>query len=96
MHEKALALIHECVFNLQHVMPIIKLMVNALSYRLSLEEDDIRDRLEPAIRYLQKLGPEHLELIFKNARWVIDVNHDMGLQVRYDYSTRSMFRSSGD
>ena len=85
MHEKALTLIHECVSSLQCAVVFCELMIT--TFRLSLEEDDLRDKLEPAIRYLQKLGPEHLELIFKNARWVIDVNHDMGLQVRRTLST---------
>ncbi|KAF8328035.1 hypothetical protein F5887DRAFT_1188588 [Amanita rubescens] len=35
---------------------------------LSEKEDDLDDKLMPTIGYLQKLGPEHLEQIFKSAR----------------------------
>lgn len=48
---------------------------------LSLQEDDIHDKLDPAVRYLQKLGTEQLDLIFRSANWVLDIDHDMGLQV---------------
>jgi hypothetical protein len=48
---------------------------------LSKEKANLNDKLEPAIRYLQKLGPEHLPLIFDSARWVIDADHELGLQV---------------
>lgn len=55
--------------------------------RLSLDEDDVRDKLEPAVRYLQRLGPEYLPLIFENARWVLDVDRTIGLQVRRSTGT---------
>ena len=35
----------------------------------------------PTISYLQKLGPEHLEQIFKSARWVFEMNQDMAFEV---------------
>ncbi|KAF8311952.1 hypothetical protein DL93DRAFT_2060501 [Clavulina sp. PMI_390] len=52
-----------------------------LIHELSLDEDDLLDKLGPAIRYLQKLGTEYLDLIFRSARWVIDVDAKMGLQI---------------
>ncbi|KAF9509816.1 hypothetical protein BS47DRAFT_1411338 [Hydnum rufescens UP504] len=53
----------------------------ALLHDLSKEKVDLNDKLEPAIRYLQKLGPEHLPLIFNSAQWVIDADHGLGLQI---------------
>jgi Vam6/Vps39-like protein vacuolar protein sorting-associated protein 39 len=35
----------------------------------------------PTVRYLQKLGPEYLQHIFKYARWVFDTDVDMGFEV---------------
>lgn len=49
--------------------------------RLSEKEDDVDDKLMPTISYLQKLGPEHLEQIFKSARWVFEMNQDMAFEV---------------
>ncbi|KAF8333851.1 hypothetical protein F5887DRAFT_991627 [Amanita rubescens] len=48
---------------------------------LSEKEDDLDDKLMPTISYLQKLGPEHLEQIFKSARWVFEMNQDMAFQI---------------
>lgn len=53
----------------------------ALLQQLSENEDDIRDKLNPTISYLQKLGPEYLDQVFKTARWVFDRDREMGLQV---------------
>lgn len=53
----------------------------ALLQQLSENEDDIRDKLDPTVSYLQKLGPEYLDQIFKSARWVFDQDREMGLQV---------------
>ena len=49
--------------------------------RQSEKEDDMQDKLTPTISYLQKLGPEHLEQIFKSARWVFEMNQDMAFEV---------------
>lgn len=35
-------------------------------------ETSLRERLGPTIRYLQKLGSKHLDLIFKGARWIFE------------------------
>lgn len=49
--------------------------------RLSEKESNPQDKVEPSIRYLQKLGPEHLDHIFETSRWVFAEDEDMGLEV---------------
>jgi len=48
---------------------------------LSTRETDLELKLQPAIRYLQKLGPLYLLLIFSHARWVLEADPQQGLQV---------------
>lgn len=48
---------------------------------LAKEEDDKLDRYPPTIRYLQKLGPGELPLIFDSSRWVFKEDPKMALQV---------------
>lgn len=48
---------------------------------LSEREDDVQDKLQPTISYLQKLGPEHLEQIFKSARWAFEIDQDMAFEI---------------
>ena len=38
--------------------------------RLAKEEDDPLDRYPPIVRYLQKLGPDHLQTIFDHSEWI--------------------------
>lgn len=47
------------------------------------KEEDEEEKLGPSIRYLQRLGPEHLAQIFEFSRWVINENKDQGFQVRF-------------
>ncbi|EGN98719.1 hypothetical protein SERLA73DRAFT_168336 [Serpula lacrymans var. lacrymans S7.3] len=49
--------------------------------QLNENEPDIRDRLQPSISYLQKLGPEHLEQIFESSRWVFGQDRDMAFEI---------------
>lgn len=48
---------------------------------LSRKEDDPLDKYQPSIRYLQKLGPEYLDLIFKSARWIFESKPEMAFDV---------------
>lgn len=48
---------------------------------LSADEDDKLDKLGPTIRYLQKLGPSHLNLIFSSSKWLFSADAPMALQV---------------
>lgn len=49
--------------------------------RLSDEEEDKEDKLQPSILYLQKLGPEYMDLVFSSSRWMFDVDSNMAFQV---------------
>lgn len=51
------------------------------SNRLSENEADMRGRLMPSINYLQRLGPEYLDLIFEHSRWVFEQDVDIGFEV---------------
>ncbi|KAF8637825.1 hypothetical protein AX16_010742 [Volvariella volvacea WC 439] len=48
---------------------------------LNEQEEDMEDRLQPSITYLQKLGPEHLQQIFRSSRWVFEQNPDMAFNI---------------
>ncbi|PPR05963.1 hypothetical protein CVT24_004627 [Panaeolus cyanescens] len=48
---------------------------------LSDDETDMEDKLGPTIHYLQKLGPEYLDQIFKYARWVFETDSEMAFQI---------------
>ncbi|KAM0752115.1 hypothetical protein T439DRAFT_299856 [Meredithblackwellia eburnea MCA 4105] len=49
--------------------------------QMSHEEEDPEEKLGPTIRYLQKLGSEHLELIFESSRWIFDISQEAGLEI---------------
>ncbi|KAJ3506301.1 hypothetical protein NMY22_g17296 [Coprinellus aureogranulatus] len=48
---------------------------------ISKDEDDIEEKLDPSIRYLQKLGPENLSQIFESAKWIFDTDKDRAFQI---------------
>lgn len=52
-----------------------------LGFRLSEKSTDVEDKLRPSISYLQKLGPEYLDQIFKYSRWIFDQDADMAFEV---------------
>lgn len=45
------------------------------------DDDDDDERLQPTVRYLQKLGPDHLELIFETSKWVLAANRTAALEI---------------
>lgn len=47
---------------------------------LSTKEDDEEEKLGPTVRYLQKLGPEYLQITFEASKWVFDVNPKTAFQ----------------
>ncbi|KAJ9090674.1 hypothetical protein QFC20_007852 [Naganishia adeliensis] len=47
----------------------------------SIDEEDKLDKLDPTIRYLQKLGPEHVDLIFSEAKWVFQEDAQMASRI---------------
>lgn len=82
MHSKALDLLQE------YASPLLRLHSNfSLPCRLSALEDDMEDRLSPSIQYLQKLGPEYIDEVFRYARWILDTDKDMAFQVCARYPT---------
>ncbi|PSR72950.1 hypothetical protein PHLCEN_2v11187 [Hermanssonia centrifuga] len=48
---------------------------------LSEKETDKRDKFMPTVTYLQRLGPEHLNLIFEYSRWVFEQDADIAFEV---------------
>ncbi|RXW25536.1 hypothetical protein EST38_g333 [Candolleomyces aberdarensis] len=48
---------------------------------ISEDETDLEDKLDPSIRYLQKLGPEHISQIFESARWIFNTDKDMAFKI---------------
>lgn len=49
--------------------------------QLSDKEPDMRDKLMPSVTYLQRLGPEYLDLIFEHSRWVFEHDVDIGFEI---------------
>jgi hypothetical protein len=43
----------------------------------------MRDKLMPSVNYLQRLGPEYLDLIFEHSRWVFEKDDNIAFEVRY-------------
>jgi len=41
----------------------------------------MEDKLDPSIRYLQKLGPEYIGQIFTSSRWIFNLDPDRAFQV---------------
>ena len=41
----------------------------------------MEDKLDPSIRYLQKLGPEYIDQIFASSRWIFNLDPDRAFQV---------------
>jgi hypothetical protein len=76
MHDKALDLLRQYVLSFSHFS-----CANYPSRRLSEKEDDMEDKLQPSISYLQKLGPEHLDQIFKSSHWMFEQDRDMAFHV---------------
>ncbi len=52
-----------------------------MCYRLGEKEMDMKDKLGPSITYLQRLGPEYLDTIFRYSKWILDENAEMALEV---------------
>ncbi|EJD37691.1 hypothetical protein AURDEDRAFT_116691 [Auricularia subglabra TFB-10046 SS5] len=48
---------------------------------LSEHDDDPRDKLDPTIRYLQKLPPSEVQTVFTWARWAFNVDSKLALNI---------------
>jgi len=42
----------------------------------------MREKLRPTVTYLQKLGEEYMDQIFKYARWVFQQDRNIAFEVR--------------
>ncbi|KAM0791703.1 hypothetical protein ACM66B_003975 [Microbotryomycetes sp. NB124-2] len=49
--------------------------------RMSQDEEDEEEKVGPTVRYLQKLGRDHLDVILESSRWVLELNRDAGMQI---------------
>lgn len=45
------------------------------------EDSDIEDKVDPIVNYVQKLGPDHLDLIFNASKWVFSLSPSAGLEI---------------
>lgn len=52
------------------------------SFSLSQNETDMREKLQPTVTYLQKLGEEYIDQVFKSARWVFQQDQNIAFEVR--------------
>ena len=41
----------------------------------------MREKLQPTVAYLQKLGEEYMDQVFKYARWVFQQDQNIGFEV---------------
>ena len=82
MHTQALDLLQQCVFWHLSCTGDSKPVFLQLLPSLSQNEDDVREKLQPTVTYLQKLGEEYIDQIFKSARWVFQQDQNIALEVR--------------
>jgi Vam6/Vps39-like protein vacuolar protein sorting-associated protein 39 len=54
-----------------------------MSVRIAVNEEDEEQKFTPSVRYLQKLGPEHIDQIFNSSRWILQENEELGFQVLF-------------
>jgi hypothetical protein len=45
------------------------------------EDSSVEDKVDPTVTYVQKLGPDHLELIFSASEWVFSLSPSAGLDI---------------
>ena len=56
-------------------------MLVQLRSSLSQDESDVREKLQPTVTYLQKLGVEYMDQIFTSARWVFQQDQNIAFEV---------------
>lgn len=61
---------------------ILNQSVLSPSSSLSQNESDMREKLQPTVTYLQKLGEEYMDQVFKYARWVFQQDQNIAFEVR--------------
>lgn len=50
--------------------------------KLSQEKEDIHDKVEPTVHYLQELDADHIDVILEAAHWVLSIDAEIGMEVR--------------
>lgn len=45
------------------------------------EDESVEDKVEPTVTYVQKLGPDYLDLIFTASDWVFSLSPSAGLDI---------------
>lgn len=53
----------------------------ALKLLRKFADEEEGEKVGPTIRYLQNLGPQHIEVILENARWVLAENPQRGMEI---------------
>ena len=53
-----------------------------LSFSLSQNETDLHEKLQPTVLYLQKLGEEYMDQVFKYSRWVFLQDQNIAFEAR--------------
>ncbi|CEQ42822.1 SPOSA6832_04686 [Sporobolomyces salmonicolor] len=49
--------------------------------QMSKDEDDPGEKVADTVRYLQKLGADHVNVIFEASKWVFEQDREAGLQI---------------
>lgn len=49
--------------------------------KMSKDVEDIEDKVEPTVRYLQNLGPGFIDLILQTSHWVFLLDEDWGMDI---------------
>ncbi|GAA5871131.1 hypothetical protein JCM1840_007600 [Sporobolomyces johnsonii] len=49
--------------------------------QMSVDEDDPEEKVADTVRYLQKLGADHVNVIFEASKWVFEHDREAGLQI---------------
>ncbi|GAA5946072.1 hypothetical protein JCM3775_007212 [Rhodotorula graminis] len=49
--------------------------------QISDDEDDVEEKVGPTVRYLQKLGVDHLAVVLEASKWVFKQDKEAGLKV---------------
>ncbi|KAG2081172.1 vacuolar sorting protein 39 domain 1-domain-containing protein, partial [Suillus cothurnatus] len=55
-----------------------------LLQQLSEKETDMRDKLDPSISYLRKLGPEYINQVLESSRWIFETDRHMAFEYLID------------
>lgn len=50
--------------------------------RLSKDETELEDKLEPSVRYLHALGPAYTDLVCQTSKWIFHTDFSWGMKVR--------------